>query len=328
LSDGEIQAAAMPLGMPIASTIGLLGAPRKAMVVPWILNRNGQAVTMKAKFEWSVEADPNALRPMVQAAKAKGTPLTFATPSPYGTHAMWMRYFLGAGGVDPDSDVALITVPPPQMIASMKGGTVDGFCVEEPWNARAVADGVGYTAVASQEIWKDHPEKVCAFTEEFAQRNPNTVKAVLKALHEASVWLEDLRDRQRRSPGGPQPSNVNGSKLAMLDRMNGEYGDGRMMHDESCMIFSNRNCNYPQAKYATWWLSQLRRWGLLDRTPDYVGVVRRVMRSDIYETAMQELGYLHGGPDVRPEVLFDGVRFDPKLPEAYAAGFKVKTMKA
>ena len=107
-----------------------------------------------------VAADPKALKPIAAEAKAKGAPLTFAMTFPPGTHAMWMRYYLGAGGINPDKDVALITIPPPQMVANMKVGKMDGFCVGEPWNARAIADGIGYTAITTQEMWKDHPEKV------------------------------------------------------------------------------------------------------------------------------------------------------------------------
>jgi nitrate/nitrite transport system substrate-binding protein len=110
-----------------------------------------------------VKDDPKALKPFVDKAKGLGEPLTFAMTFPPGTHAMWMRYFLGAGGINPDKDVSLITVPPPQMVANMKVGKMDGYCVGEPWNARAIADGIGFTALNTQDIWKDHPEKVCAF---------------------------------------------------------------------------------------------------------------------------------------------------------------------
>src|SRR6266581_939992 len=127
LSSGDNQGTHMLLGMPIASTMGLLGSPKKPMIIPWLLNRNGQAITMKAELKGKVAADPKVLKPLAAAAKAKGTPLTFAMTFPPGTHAMWMRYFLGSGGVDPDKDVALVTVPPPQMIANMKVGKMDGF---------------------------------------------------------------------------------------------------------------------------------------------------------------------------------------------------------
>src|SRR2546427_8858327 len=147
LSNGDIQATHMLTGMPIASTMGLLGSPKKPMIIPWMINRNGQSITLKKELKGAVKDDPKALKPLVDAAKAKGTPMTFAMTFPPGTHAMWMRYFLGAGGIHPDKDVALVTIPPPQMVANMKVGKMDGFCVGEPWNARAIADGIGYTAI-------------------------------------------------------------------------------------------------------------------------------------------------------------------------------------
>src|SRR4026209_1920579 len=124
----------MLLGMPIASTLGLLGSPKKPMVIPWILNRNGQSITLKAELKGKVAADPKALLPLVDDAKAKGTPMTFAITFPPGTHAMWMRYFLAAGGIHPGdaqgggADISLIVVPPAQMVANMKVGTMDGYC--------------------------------------------------------------------------------------------------------------------------------------------------------------------------------------------------------
>src|SRR5882724_6445645 len=195
LSGGDLQGTHMLLGMPIASTMGLLGSPKKPMVIPWLLNRNGQAISLKAEWKGKIAGDPKALKPMVDKAKSLGEPLTFAMTFPPGTHAMWTRYYLGAGGVNPDKDVALITIPPAQMVANMKIGKMDGFCVGEPWNARAINDKIGFTSATTQDIWKDHPEKVCAFLADFADKNPKTVKAILKALHEASVWLDDLTNR-------------------------------------------------------------------------------------------------------------------------------------
>ncbi|MEO8185161.1 MAG: CmpA/NrtA family ABC transporter substrate-binding protein [Deltaproteobacteria bacterium] len=252
LSNGDIHATHMLIGMPIASTMGLLGAPKKPMIIPWMLNRNGQAISMQIKYKGKVGADPKAIKPLADAAKAAGTPLTFAMTFPPGTHAMWMRYFLAAGGINPDKDVALVTVPPAQMVANMKVDKMDGFCVGEPWNARAIADGIGFTAITTQEIWKDHPEKVCAFTEEFAEKNPKTVKAVLKALYEASVWLDKLENRPEQASIVSRPTYINCPPELILGRLLGDYdyGDGRKKKDESYMIFHDRNCNFPQAKFA------------------------------------------------------------------------------
>jgi nitrate/nitrite transport system substrate-binding protein len=329
LQTGDNQATHMLIGMPIASTMGLLGSAKKPMVFPWILNRNGQAITLKSEFLGKVQEDPKALKPFVEKAKALGEPMTFAMTFPPGTHAMWMRYYLGAGGINPDKDVNLITIPPPQMVANMKVGKMDGFCVGEPWNARAVSDKIGFTAITTQKMWKDHPEKVCAFLAEYADKNPKTVKAVLKALHEASVWLDDLGNRPEQCDIVSKPSYVNCPKEVILGRLLGDYdlGDGRKYKDPFPMIFSQRNCNYPQPKYVAWWLSQLRRWGMVTGAPDYAGIAAKVARPDLYEAAMKEMGVVHGGRDDRPETLFDGIPFDPAQPEAYAQAFAVKNLK-
>jgi nitrate/nitrite transport system substrate-binding protein len=329
LANGDIQATHMLIGMPIASTMGLLGSPKKPMVIPWQMNRNGQSITLAKTYKGRVQDDPKVLKPLVDDAKTKGTPLTFAMTFPPGTHAMWMRYYLGAGGIHPDRDVALITIPPAQMVANMKIGKMDGFCVGEPWNARSIADDIGFTSLNTQDIWKDHPEKVCAFSGEFAEKNPKTVKAVLKALHEASVWLDNLDNRPEQAEIVSRPTYINCPKELILGRMLGDYdfGDGRKKKDPNYMIFSSRNCNYPQAKYCIWFLSQYRRWGMIDEAPDYAGIAKQVMRADLYEEAMKEIGYAHGGPSMAPETLFDGVTFDPTKPEEYAKSFMVKTVK-
>jgi nitrate/nitrite transport system substrate-binding protein len=330
LQTGDNQATHMLIGMPIASTMGLGGSAKKPMVFPWMLNRNGQAITLKAELAGKVKDDPKALKPFVDKAKGIGEPLTFAMTFPPGTHAMWMRYYLAAGGIHPDKDVNLITIPPPQMVANMKVGKMDGFCVGEPWNARAIADKIGFTSVTTQDMWKDHPEKVCAFLAEYADKNPKTVKAVLKALHEASVWLDDLGNRPEQCDIVSKPSYVNCPKEIILGRMLGDYdmGDGRKKKDENYMIFSSRNCNYPQPKYVKWWLTQFRRWGMVSGAPDYNGIAAKVARADLYEDAMKEIGYSHGGASDAKETLFDGITFDPTGDlEAYAKGFAVHSLK-
>ena len=329
LSTGDIQGTHMLLGMPIASTMGLLGSPKKAMVIPWLLNRNGQAITLKAALKGKVQADPKALKPLVDAAKSAGSPMSFAMTFPPGTHALWMRYYLAAGGINPDSDISLITIPPPQMVQNMKIDKMDGFCVGEPWNARSIEENIGFTSITTQEIWPDHPEKVCAFTEEFAEKNPKTVKAALKALHEASVWLDDLGNREEQCRIVSAPTYINCPPDIILGRLLGnyDYGDGRTKQDDHYMIFNQRNCNYPQPKYGIWWLSQFRRWGMVEGAPDYEGIVKKVIRGDLYEDAMKEIGYVHAGANNDSETLFDGVTFDPAKPEEYAASFSIKNLK-
>lgn len=337
LANGDLQATHMLLGMPIASTMGLGGAPKVPMVIPWVLNRNGQSISLAKSLKGKVAADPKALKPLVDAAKASGNPMTFAMTFPPGTHAMWLRYWLAAGGINPgdaagaQSDVTLITIPPPQMVANMQVGKMDGFCVGEPWNAKTVADDIGFTAINTQDIWKDHPEKVCAFREDFAEKNPKTVKAILKALHEASLWLDQMDNRVEQAKIVSAPTYINCPVEAILPRLQGKYdmGDGRKFRDPNYMIYSDRNCNYPQLKFGLWWVTQLRRWGFTQGAPDYQGIAKKVMRADIYEEAMKEVGYQHGGASDATESFFDGSKFDPKADlESYVSSFAVKTLNS
>lgn len=330
LIKGDTQATHMLLGMPIASTLGLGGQAQNKMVVPWLLNRNGQAITLKNDWKGKVGSDPVAIKPFAEEAKAAGKKLTFAMTFPPGTHAMWLRYYLAAGGINPDLDIDLLTIAPPQMVNNMKNGQMDGYCVGEPWNARAIIDDCGFTSVTTQEIWKDHPEKACAFLAEFADKNPKTVKAVLKGLHDASVWLDDLKNRHEQCEIVSRPNYINCQKEVILGRLLGQtdYGDGRKIDDPNYMIFNQRNCNYPQAAYGQWWLTQLRRWGMLTAVPDYEAVSKEVMRGDLYAEAMAELSYKHGGLDNTPWTMMDKVTFDPKGDmEAYAKGFAIQNVK-
>jgi nitrate/nitrite transport system substrate-binding protein len=327
LSTGDIQGTHMLLGMPLASTMGLAGSPKKPMVIPWLLNRNGQAITLQSKYKGTVKSATD-FKPLVQKALAAGAPLTFAMTFPPGTHALWMRYWLGAGGINPDKEVALVTIPPPQMVANMKVGKMDGFCVGEPWNARAIAEGIGYTAITTQQIWKDHPEKVCAFTETFAEKNPKTIKAVLKALHEASVWLDEMSNRSELSQIVSKATYINCDPQSIRGRLEGDYdyGDGRKEKDPNYMIFSERNCNYPSKAYAKWVLSQYRRWGLTTGTPDYEGIAAKVMRTDLFTEAMKEINVsVTPNDSERFEVM--GGTFDPAKPEEYALSFEIKNPK-
>ena len=327
LTLGENQATHMLLGMPIASTMGLAGSPVKPMVIPWILNRNGQAITLNNKLKAAGAKTPAQIKPLAEKAKAGGDPLTFAMTFPPGTHAMWVRYWLASGGIHPDRDINLITIPPPQMVANMKVDKMDGFCVGEPWNNRAIEDGIGFTAVTTQQLWKDHPEKVCAFTEEFAAKNPRTVKAVLKALHLASVDLDKMENRPKFTEIIARPSYVNCPPATILERLIGkyEYGDGRIEQDPNYLIFSNRNCNYPHQIYGKWWLTQFRRWGMTKAAPDYDGVAKRVLRGDLYLEAMKELGVAVKAAEEQKVTLFDGV-FDGKDPEKYARSFPIHSI--
>src|SRR6266446_4822210 len=293
LTLGENQATHMLIGTPYAMTMGLQGSPVKATIIPMYLNRNGQAITLtKTLLDRGVKT-PQQLKPLAMEAKAKGAPMTFAMTYPPGTHAMWMRYWLG-----------------------------------EPWNARSIVDGIGFTAITTQQMWKDHPEKVLGFTEEFAIKNPRTVKAVMRAVLEASQWNDKLENRPRMAEVVGQPQYVNAGKEIILGRMVGDYdyGDGRKEKDKYYMTFFDRQTNFPLKSHGVWWLSQFRRWGMVKEPPDYKGLVDRVHRPDLYREVAQEMGIETPREDMKKETLFDGVTFDPVDPEKYAKSFAVHSM--
>ena len=328
LLSGEAQAAQMLFGMPVAAAVGKLGTEHRPLIIPWILNRNGQAITVSVRHRRLLAGGPRDLRAFARECRDRGRPMAFAMTLQPGTHAMWLRYWLAARGINPDEDVALITIPPPMMVANMRAERLDGFCVGEPWNVRAIEEGLGFTAALSEEIWPDHPEKVLAFTEEFSEAHPNSVKATLKALHEASLWCDDETNRDELAAILERPSYLNCPAKTIRSRLGSTIDlGGRTVSGLRGLTFSQRDCNYPQPKFAVWWLSQFRRWSMLPSAPDYLGVAARVMRPDFYQAAMNELGVLHGRAEFTTEVLFDGRVFDPAEPEKYAAEFEISGLK-
>jgi nitrate/nitrite transport system substrate-binding protein len=325
INQGETQGAQMLFSMPVASACGLLGLDQKPLIVPWVLSRNGQAVTLHHTYKGKVTTDAKALRAAAIEGRDSGRPLVFGHTLRIGTHALWLRYWLAAGGIHPGNDIALITVPPAQMVYNMRSGRMDGFCAGEPWNARALAEGVGYTALTSQEIWPDHPEKVFAFSEEFGREHPRTVIAALKALYKAGVWLDDPANHAEAAALLARPEYLDCDQNWIAARL-GElttYGDGRTSPNTHPMTFSRRHANRPRVSHAIWTLTQFRRWGLHYDEPDYAGIASRVIRSDFHETALHELGITDPCPPDGSETLFDGKVFDHTQPEAYARSFSL-----
>ena len=186
LVNGELDFAHVLYGLVYGVHLGLSG-PKKDMAVLMTLNHNGQAITLSKKLADKGAVDGAGLAKLMQSDKRE---YTFAQTFPTGTHAMWLYYWLASYGINPMKDAKVITVPPPQMVANMRVGNMDGFCVGEPWNHRAIMDGIGVTAATTQDIWKDHPEKVLGTTAEFTKKYPNTARAVTAAIIEAGQWID------------------------------------------------------------------------------------------------------------------------------------------
>lgn len=324
LINGENDFSHILYGELVGLQVGI-GGPKADVASLMTLNRNGQGITLSKKL---ADAGATDLPSLVALMKKQPREYTFAQTFPTGTHAMWLYYWLAAGGINPMQDIKVITVPPPQMVANMRVGNMDGYCVGEPWHLRAILDGIGITAEATQAIWKDHPEKVLGTTAAFANANPNTCRAVAAAIIEAGRWIDSsLSNKQKMAETIAARSYVNTDKSAIIDRILGRYdnGLGKTWDDPDHMKFYDEGkVNYPYLSDAAWFLTQHKRWGLLKEHPDYLGVARKVNRIDLYEQAAAAAGAPVPGSDLRSSTFMDGKLWDGKDPRGYADSFAVK----
>ncbi|MBY0339821.1 MAG: ABC transporter substrate-binding protein [Rhodocyclaceae bacterium] len=324
LVNGELDAAHVLYGLIYGVQLGI-GGPKKDMNILMSLNNNGQAITLAKALNAKGVTDGASLAKLV-AKKEKD--YTFAQTFPTGTHAMWLYYWLAANGIDPMKDVKTITVPPPQMVANMRVGNMDGFCVGEPWNNRAIMDGIGFTAVTTQDIWTDHPEKVLGTTADWVKQNPNTARAMTAAILDAGRWIDaSISNKQKTADTVAQKSYVNTDSDVIVARMLGRYdnGIGKTWDDKNAMKFFNDGAvNFPYLSDGMWFLTQHKRWGLLKSDPDYLAVAKAVNRVDIYKQAATAAGVALPKSEMRTHKLIDGVVWDGKDPAKYANSFKIK----
>ena len=324
LINGENDLSHILYGLVYGLQMGI-GGQQKDMSVLMSLNHNGQAITLsKALYQKGV-TDGASLKALMDKEKRD---YTFAQTFPTGTHAMWLYYWLANYGINPFKDAKIITVPPPQMVANMRSGNMDGYCVGEPWNARAIIDGVGFTATTTQAIWQDHPEKALGATAEFTKRYPNTCRAVVSAILEAGKYIDSsVTSKHKTAEVVSAPSFVNTDINVILDRMMGRYnnGIGKSWDDPNAMKFYNDGIvNYPYLSDGIWFLTQHKRWGLLKDHPDYLGVAKKVTNIAVYKDAATATKTPLPKSEMRSSKLFDGITWNGTNPAAYADSFKVK----
>ena len=323
LVNGDLDFAHVLYGLVYGVHLGIAG-PKKDMAVLMTLNNNGQAISLSKKLADKGAVDGPSLAKLMAAEKRE---YTFAQTFPTGTHAMWLNYWLAAHGVSPIQDVKSIVVPPPQMVANMRIGNMDGFCVGEPWNQRAIMDGIGVTAITTQDIWKDHPEKVLGTTADFVKKYPNTARAVTAAILEASKWIDTgLQNKNKMAETIADKSYVNTNVDAINQRILGRYtnGMGKSWDDPNFMKFYNDGAvNFPYLSDGMWFLTQQKRWGLLKEHPDYLKVATDINRIDIYKQAAAASKTPVPASSMRTSKLMDSVVWDGKNPGAYADSFKI-----
>ncbi len=321
--NGELHAAHVLYGLVYGVQMGI-GGQQKDMNVLMTLNHNGQGITLSNQLKDKGVKDGKSLKRLLQN---ENRDYTFAQTFPTGTHAMWLNYWLAANGIDPVKDVKTIVVPPPQMVANMRIGNMDGYCVGEPWNARAIYDRVGYTVATSQDVWPEHPEKVLGTTADFVAKNPNTARAMVMAILEASRYIEATENRAKVAELISAKSYVNAPKEVILGRFLGDYdnGNGRKWKDANFMKFyEDGKIPFPYLSDGMWFLTQHKRWGMLKSDPDYLAIAKKVNRIDIYTEAATALGISVPKDPMRSSKLMDSTVWDGSNPAAYAAGFKIK----
>ena len=323
LVNGELDAAHVLYGLIYGVQLGI-GGPKKDMAVLMGLNHNGQAITLSNQLKDKGATDGAKLKTLIGKEKRE---YTFAQTFPTGTHAMELYYWLATYGINPMADVKTIVVPPPQMVANMRVGNMDGFCVGEPWGARAIYDKIGFTAITTQELWKDHPEKVLGTSLEFVQKYPNTTRAMMAAVLEASKFIDATANRAKVAQIIASKSYVNTPEEVILGRFLGNYdnGNGKTWKDPNYMKFYNDGyVNFPHLSDGMWFLTQHRRWGLLKEDPDYLAVAKQVNQIELYKQVAAQFKVHVPASPMRTSKLIDGVVWDGKDPKAYANGFKIK----
>lgn len=323
LVNGELDAAHVLYSLIYGVQLGI-GGPQKDMALLMNLNHNGQAITLSKQLNDKGVTDGASLKKLIDSDKRE---YTFAQTFPTGTHAMWIYYWLAANGINPLADVKTIVVPPPQMVANMRVGNMDGFCVGEPWNARAIFDKIGFTALTTQELWKDHPEKVLGTTAEFVQKHPNTTRAMIMAVLEASKHIDTSANRIAVAKVISSKSYVNAPEDVIEGRFLGKYdnGIGKQWTDANFMKFYNEGMvTFPFLSDGMWFLTQHKRWGLLKEHPDYLAVATKVNQLELYKQAATQVKVPVPADAMRTATFFDGGAWDGKNPAQYADSFKIK----
>lgn len=294
------------------------------------LNLDSQGISVAKEYaETGVQLDASKLKAAFEKKKAEGKEIKAAMTFPGGTHDLWIRYWLAAGGIDPDKDVSTIVVPPPQMVANMKVGNMDVFCVGEPWNEQLVNQGIGFTACTTGELWKGHPEKALGMRADWVEKNPNATKALLMAVMEAQQWCDEMANKEEMSTilGKRQWFNV--PPKDVLGRLKGNinYGNGRVLENTGLqMKFWQDHASYPFRSHDSWFITENIRWGKFAPDTDVKALVAKVNREDIWRDAAKDLGVadIPASTSRGKETFFDGKVFDPENPSAYLESLSIK----
>jgi nitrate/nitrite transport system substrate-binding protein len=299
------------------------------------LNLDAQAISVSNEYkDLKVTADASPLKAAFAAKKAAGKEVKVAMTFPGGTHDLWIRYWLAAGGIDPDKDIATIVVPPPQMVANMKVGNMDAFCVGEPWNEQLVNQGIGFTACTTGEVWFKHPEKALGLRAEWVDKHPNATRALLMAVMEAQQWCEKMENKEELATIVGKRQWFNVPVPDIIGRLKGDvnYGHGRVEKGtKQYMKFWSEHASYPFKSHDLWFVTEDIRWGKFEPTTDAKALVNKVNRDDLWRDAAKALGVaatdIPATSSRGKETFFDGKVFDPENPAEYLKSLSIKRVE-
>jgi nitrate/nitrite transport system substrate-binding protein len=297
------------------------------------LNLNGQSISVGKEYaDLKIGVDTKPFKEAIEKKKATGKSVKAAMTFPGGTHDLWIRYWLAAGGIDPDKDIETIVVPPPQMVANMKVGTMDCFCVCEPWNLQLIHQNIGYTALTTGELWNKHPEKSLGMRAAWVDKYPKAAKALLMAVMEAQQWCEKPENRDELAAINAKRQWINCPVEDVTDRVKGkfDYGTGRVVENSPhIMKFWDDFASYPYQSHDLWFMTEDIRWGKYEPGFDSKALIAKVNREDLWKDAAKEMGVsaMPTSTSRGKETFFDGKVFDPENPAAYLKSLAIKRVE-
>ena len=336
---GGIDGGQWQMPMPYLITEGLITDGKKIpMYVLAQLNTQGNAIALANKHKGkNVGLNLSQNTALFSQLKSEGSRFKAAHTFPKANQEFWIRYWLAAGGIDPDVDVELLTVPASQTVADMKRGVMDAFSTGDPWPYRIVTDKIGFIPALTAELWKAHPEEYLAMRQDWVDKNPKATKAVLKALMEAQQWCDNFDNRKELATILAQREYFGVKEDVLLDPLMGKYDLGeRKIDDKSMTVLywkdSKGSVSYPYKSHDLWFLTESVRWGFLPKETltTAKALIDKVNREDIWKQAAQELGVAAADIPTSSsrgvEEFFDGIKFDPEKPEAYLESLKIKKL--
>jgi nitrate/nitrite transport system substrate-binding protein len=331
--NGELDGAHCLFSMPFSVHEGIGGKAGSEMRIAMVLNNNGQAITLSKDFCGLVGfKEVKKVAAAVKSVQSRKE-VTFAMTFPGGTHDIWLRTWLAACGINAKS-VGIITIPPPQMVANMRVDNMEGYCVGEPWNGVAATQNIGFTHIASQDMWKHHPEKALVVNKTFADGSREDLKNVMKAVLEACKWLDNMGNRKKAASILSKPNYVNAPVTVLEARLMGSTDLGcelgvQKYKDDYMLYYNNGFVNAPRKAHGIWFMSQYVRFGYTPAlAANYKETVDKIIMDDLYAEVAKSMGIAIPADDMKPFKLnIESITFDPNNPKAYIAAYHNATVK-